>query len=293
MRPTKRRMIVGPLVCAVVSLFLLAPIVIAVILSFTSDESLSFPPSGFSLRWYREIFTNSVWTTRIPVSVQVGLGTALLATVLGTMCAIAITRSSFPGKGLVTGLLLAPLVVPVVALATGEFFVMSGGWTIGGLNFGGGLVGTKTGLVLAHTVLALPYPTLLISTALRQVDPELELAAMSLGAGTISRFRRVTLPLVAPSVLAGAMFAFLTSWDEVVMASFLSSGRVSTVPVQILNELQFALNPTAAAISSLLMLVAVTLIALLTVARRLIRIRQRQAFSARPTIATPETVVLT
>jgi len=288
--PTRRPMVVGPLVCAVVTVVLVAPIVIAVILSFTSANSLSFPPEGLSLRWYRQIFTSSVWTTRIPVSIQVGLSTAVLATALGSLAAVAITRGSFRGKGLVTALLMAPLVVPVVVLATGEFFVMSDGWSIGGLTFGGDLVGTRLGLTLAHTVLALPYPTLLISTALRQVDPELELAAMSLGAGTFSRFRRIVLPLVAPSVLAGAMFAFLTSWDEVVMSSFLSSGRVSTVPVQILNELQFALNPTAAAISSMLMLVAVLLITLLTVARRLFRLRQRRAFS-RPSTTTPGPVL--
>lgn len=291
MRPASRRMVVGPIVCVLVAVILVAPILIAVLLSFTADDSLGFPPSGLSLRWYEEIFTSPVWTSRIPVSIQVALGTAVLATVLGGLCAVAITRAPFRGRGLVTAVLMAPLVVPVVALATGEFFVMSGGWRVGPLTFGGGLVGTTTGLVLAHTVLALPYPTLLIATALRQIDPELELAAMSLGAGPLSRIRRVTLPLVAPSVLAGAMFAFLTSWDEVVLASFLSSGRVSTVPVQILNELQFALNPTAAAISTLLMTVAITLITLATVARRLVRLRQRRSIAVRPTPATPGPVL--
>jgi putative spermidine/putrescine transport system permease protein len=275
-------MVVGPVVCVVVGVVLIAPILIAVVMSFTSESSLTFPPRGLSLRWYSEVFTSSVWTSRIPVSVEVALGTTVLSTVLGTLCAIGISRRPFRGRGLVTALLMAPLIVPVVVLATGEFFVMANGWQVGSFSIGGDLVGTTTGLVLGHTVLALPYPTLLIATALRGLEPELDLAAMSLGAGAWSRFRRVTLPLVAPSALAGAMFAFITSWDEVVIAQFISSGRTSTIPVQIYNELQFALNPTAAAISTMLLAVALSLITLLTVGRRLFRLRQRRAITSRP-----------
>lgn len=275
-------MVVGPVVCVLVAVVLIVPILIAVVMSFTAGNTLTFPPQGFSTRWYSEIFTSPTWTNRIPISIQAALGTMALSTFLGTLCAIGISRRPFRGRGLVTALLMAPLVVPVVVLATGEFFVMANGWQLGGFSFGGHLIGTVPGLILGQTVLALPYPTLLIATALRQFDPELELAAMSLGAGAWSRFRRVTLPLVAPSAVAGALFSFITSWDEVVIAQFISSGRTTTIPVQIYNELSFALSPTAAAISTMLMIVAVSLITLLTVSRRLFRLRQRRSVTVRP-----------
>lgn len=277
-----RRMVVGPLVCVLVAIVLIVPILIAVVMSFTAGTTLTFPPQGYSTRWYTEILTSPTWTARIPVSIQVALGAMVLSTILGTLSAIGISRRPFKGRGLVTALLMAPLVVPVVVLATGQFFVMANGWQLGGFSIGGNLIGTVPGLILGHTVLALPYPTLLIATALRQFDPDLELAAMSLGAGGWSRFRRVTLPLVAPSAVAGAMFAFITSWDEVVIAQFISSGRTSTIPVQIYNELSFALSPTAAAISTMLMGVGISLVTLLTVSRRLFRLRQQRSVTMRP-----------
>jgi putative spermidine/putrescine transport system permease protein len=194
--------------------------------------------------------------------------------VLGTLAALGMTRGKFPGRGLLTALFLAPLVVPIIDLAVGDYFVWALGWQVGPVGFGGGLSGTVPGLILAHTVLAFPFPFITISTALTTVDRTLELAAAGLGANPWRTFRRITLPLIRTGVITGAIFAFLTSWDEVVVASFLASPRVSTVPVQIFTELRQSYDPTAAAISSVLLAAAVVLIGLLA----LIPVLSRRAY---------------
>jgi putative spermidine/putrescine transport system permease protein len=259
--------------CAVLTAgILLAPILVVVPMSFTSSSTLTFPPEGLSLRWYAELLTNPQWTLRIPVSVETAFATAVLATVLGTLAALGMTRGKFPGRGLLTALFLAPLVVPIIDLAVGDYFVWALGWQVGPVGFGGGLAGTVPGLVLAHTVLAFPFPFLTVSTSLTTVDRTLELAAAGLGANPWKTFRKITLPLIRTGVITGAIFAFLTSWDEVVVASFLASPRVSTVPVQIFTELRQSYDPAAAAISSVLLAAAVVLVGLLAliplVARR-------------------------
>jgi putative spermidine/putrescine transport system permease protein len=251
-------------VCALlVAVVLLAPILIVIPMSFTASSTLAFPPEGFSLRWYEELVTLPQWTLRIPVSIQTALATAVLASLLGTTAALGMTRGKFPGRGLLTVLFMAPLVVPIIDLAVGDYFVWALGWQLGPVSFGGGLAGTVPGLVLAHTVLAFPFPFITVSTSLTTVDRTLELAAAGLGANPWTTFRRITFPLIRTGVLTGAVFAFLTSWDEVVVASFLSSSRVSTVPVQIFNELRQSYDPAAAAISTVLLAASVVLVGLL------------------------------
>jgi putative spermidine/putrescine transport system permease protein len=251
--------LISSAVTVVVVIFLVAPIVIVVPMSFTSSTTLEFPPQGFSVRWYQAVFTDPVWQLRVPISVITAVSTALLATVIGTATALGLARGSFPGKRLVFAVVVAPLVVPVVVLATGMFFVWARGWYIGSIQFGGGLDGTILGLILAHTVLAIPFPAIMVSSSLRTVDRNLESAAASLGAGPWTAFRKVTLPLILPGVLAGMAFAFIASWDEAVVATFLASARVSTVPVQIFVLLRESLDPTAAAISTMLLLISIVL----------------------------------
>ncbi len=223
---------------------LLAPILVVVPMSFTNSSTLAFPPEGLSLRWYGELLTNPQWTLRIPVSIETAFATAILATVLGTLAALGMTRGNFPGRGLLTALFLAPLVVPIIDLAVGDYFVWALGWQVGSVGFGGGLAGTVPGLVLAHTV------------------------------NPLRTFRRITLPLIRTGVITGAIFAFLTSWDEVVVASFLASPRVSTVPVQIFTELRQSYDPAAAAVSTVLLASAVVLVGLLA----LIPVLSRRAY---------------
>lgn len=160
------------------------------------------------------------------------------------------------------------MIVPAIVLATGMYFVWAKGWTIGPLVIGGKLVGTITGLVMADTVIAIPLPFILVRASLANLDKTLELAAKNLGASPVTTFLTITFPLILPGILSGLIFAFMTSWDEVVIASFLSSPRVSTVPVAIFQQLRETLDPSAAAISSMLLLVSILLVSLLSVSRR-------------------------
>lgn len=277
----------------VVAAVVLAPIVIVVPMSFTASSTLTFPPEGLSLRWYQELLTNPDWTLRVPVSVETAFATAILATLLGTLAALGMTRGNFPGRGLLTALFLAPLVVPIIDLAVGDYFVWALGWQVGPLGFGGGLVGTVPGLVLAHTVLAVPFPFVTVSTALATVDRTLELAAAGLGANPWRTFRRITLPLISTGVLIGAVFAFLTSWDEVVVASFLASPRVSTVPVQIFTELRQSYDPAAAAISTVLLAAALILVGMLALIPAFGRRAYGRSVTMNNQIASAETAALT
>jgi putative spermidine/putrescine transport system permease protein len=249
-------------------IMLVAPIIIAVSMSFTTSDSLRFPPKGFSLEWYRAVVNEPRWQDRLPVSLEVAAVSALLATTISTLSAFALARTNFRGKNLISILFIAPLIVPTVILGTGDFFVWAKGWQIGSFVFGGKLVGTVLGLILAHTIIALPYPFITVRAGLTNVDPTLELAAKNLGGSPLTVFRTITLPLIMPGVLSGMIFAFIASWDEVVIASFLSNSRVSTVPVQIFSQLREALDPSAAAISSLLLLASMMLFVLLTLTRK-------------------------
>jgi putative spermidine/putrescine transport system permease protein len=252
----------------ITALVLVAPIIMAVMMSFTTSDSLRFPPQGFSLQWYQAVIQEPKWQDRLPVSLQVAIFSAVLATSISTLSAFSLVRSRIPGKNLLSTLFISPLIVPVVVLGTGDFFVWARGWAIGSFSLGGGLVGTIAGLVLAHTIIAMPYPFITVRASLANVDQTLELAAKNLGASPVEVFRTITLPLIMPGILSGMIFAFIASWDEVVIASFLSTSRVSTVPVEIFNQLREALNPAAAAISSLLLLASITLIGLLSLVRK-------------------------
>jgi putative spermidine/putrescine transport system permease protein len=247
---------------------LIAPIFTSVAMSFTTSDSLRFPPEGFSLKWYQAVINEPKWQDRLPVSMTVAVLSALLATTVSTLTAFALVRSNVRGKNLISILFIAPLIVPIVVLGTGDFFVWANGWRIGSLSFGGKLIGTILGLVLAHTVIALPYPFVTVRASLVNVDRNLELAATNLGANPITTFFTITLPLILPGVVSGLIFSFIASWDEVVLASFLSTSRLSTVPVQIFQQLRDSLDPSAAAISSLLLLVSVILIGLLSLTQR-------------------------
>ena len=251
-----------------VVIILVAPILISVAMSFTTSENLSFPPVGFSLKWYQDVINGPKWQDRLPVSITVAILSALIATSISTLAAFALTRSKVRGSNLISILFIAPIIVPAIVLATGMYFVWAKGWSIGSFSIGGKLVGTIAGLVMADTVLAIPYPFILVRASLANVDESLELAAKNLGASPVTSFLTITFPLILPGILSGLIFAFMTSWDEVVIASFLSSPRVSTVPVAIFQQLRETLDPSAAAISSMLLLVSVVLVSLLSLVRR-------------------------
>lgn len=238
--------------------FLMAPTLVVVPMSFTASHSLTFPPEGFSTRWYEKMLTDPQWSTGFVNSAQVAFLTAILATALGTLAALGTVRGRFPGRSAVNALVLSPLIVPVIIIAIGMFSVFVR-WKI---------AGTIVGLVLAHTALAVPFVVVNVATSLRTMDRNLELAAQGLGAGPVRTFRRITLPLILPGVLAGGLFAFITSWDEVVVSIFLTSARFRTLPVEMWEQVRQVVDPTVAAVSTTLLAVTSTLLVLVFVVRR-------------------------
>lgn len=243
-----------------VIVFLLAPMAIVLIISFSAAPFLTFPPPGFSLQWYAKLFGNPAWTTTLATSVAIVIPTGVIATVLGTAAALALARAAVPGKRIITGLLMAPLVVPVIVIAAALY----GAFAPLGLN------GTLTGFVLAHVVLTLPYVISTVSAALAVVDPGYEAAALTLGATPWIAFRRILLPLIAPGVLSGLLFAMVVSFDELVVSLFISTPTFRPVTVQMWSDVLGDVDPTIAAIGSLLFGASVAVLAIeaLTARRR-------------------------
>ena len=228
---------------ALVLLFLVAPLFVVVPLSFNNDPFFSLPIHIYSLRWFRDFFGNERWIASLKNSILAAAFTTVLATVLGTMAALGLTRPNFPFRRTVMALLISPMIVPVVIVAVGDY-----------LLFGAfGLTNTRTGLVLAHTVLAVPFVVITVSATLSTYDPVLTRAARSLGAPPLSTFWRVTLPVILPGVIAGAVFAFATSFDEVVVALFMTSAEQRTLPVQMFSGIRDQINPTIMAAATLLL----------------------------------------
>ena len=238
--------------------YLLAPTLVIVPMSFTEARILSFPPEGFTLAWYERMVTDRQWSTGLVNSFQVAILTAILATVLGTLAALGLSRGRFLGRTAVNALVLSPLIVPVVVIAIGMF----------GLFVQWRIAGSLIGLVVAHTALALPFVVVAVSTSLRTMDRNLELAAANLGADPWRTFTRITFPIILPGVLTGAIFAFITSWDEVVIAIFMTSARFRTLPVEMWEQVRQAVDPTVAAVSTTLLVVTTALLVLLLVVRR-------------------------
>lgn len=229
------------LLAACVGIYLLLPVLIVVPMSFSDSSFLSFPPDKFSTRWYQALLDDPAWLESAMASLRVALLAAASSVVLGVLAALALVRGSIPFRNTISAILLAPLIVPYVIVGLSVYIAF--------LKIG--LTETTLGFVLVHTALAVPYVTINVATGLIGVDRRLEMAAMNLGAGPISTFFRITLPLIAPSVLAGALFAFITSWDEVVTAIFLSGPELTTMPVKMWSGIRVQIDPTVAAISSL------------------------------------------
>jgi putative spermidine/putrescine transport system permease protein len=238
--------------------YLLAPTLVIVPMSFTQAHILSFPPTGFSLQWYEQMLTDPQWSRGLINSAQVAVLTALAATVLGTLAALGLVRGRFPGRTIVNAVALSPLIVPVVIIAIGMFSLFARAK----------IAGSLFGLVAAHTALALPFVVVNVGTSLRTMDRNLELAAANLGADPARTFLRITLPIILPGVLAGAIFSFITSWDEVVVAIFLTTARFRTLPVEMWEQVRQVVDPTVAAVSTTLLVVTTTLLLLVLVVRR-------------------------
>ena len=238
-------------------LLMIFPILILYPLSFSSASYLQFPPPEFSTRWYENYFSRRDWVRPTIISFQIGFVVMILGTVIGTAAAIALVRGSFPAKKAVLGLLLSPIIVPTIISAVALYYLFASY----------GLVGTRTALALAHLTLAVPFVIVVVASALERVDPALEQAAWTLGATKFTTFRRVTLPLIRPAVITAAFFAFLASFDEVVIAIFLSGVRIKTLPKRIWEGIREDIDPTTAAVAALLVTLSLVLIILAEVQR--------------------------
>jgi putative spermidine/putrescine transport system permease protein len=258
-------------IAGLVLFYLILPILVVIPLSFSSASYLSFPPPGFSLHWYRNFFTRADWISSAWLSIWVGLAVTVLATTLGTPASVALVRGRFAGKGLVNAFILSPLIVPGIIVAIGIYFFYARL----------GVVGNPIALVLAHTCLAVPFVVINVSATLYGFDERLEYAAMSLGASPWGAFRQVTLPLIRPGVLAGSLFAFITSFDELIVALFVSGTTAVTLPRRMWEGIRFEIDPTIAAVSTIL--VAFSGALLLTA--ELLRRRSERLRTASPTAA--------
>ncbi len=251
-------------ICVLVGVYVLAPLAIVIIVSFSAAPFLQFPPPGFSLRWYDTLFGDPDWISSILVSIRILVPASLLATLLGTAAAYALVRGRIPGAGFILACLMLPVIVPGIITAAALF----------GVYRGLGLNGTLTGLVIGHTVLVTPYVVATVSAALRTLDDRLEDAAATLGAPPWAAFRRVTLPLLSPAVLSGMLFAMVISFDELIVSLFVSTARIRPVPVQMWSNLRGDFDPTIAAIASLCFVFALVALLLDMILRRRIGVER-------------------
>lgn len=224
--------------------YMLSPLVVTLIISFSSALFLTFPPPGFSMQWYEKMFNNPVWTRTLWTSIKILVPAAIVATVFGTAAALALSRMESRWALAIRGILMAPLIIPVIITAAGIFGVFRI-W---------GLYGTLTGLIIAHVILTLPYVLSTVSANLMVFDKRLVDAAAICGAPPWTAFRRITLPLISPSVMSGMLFAMVISFDELIVSLFLSTPRVRPVTVQMWSNIRGDTDPTIAAIATVLFL---------------------------------------
>ncbi|MCB1719008.1 MAG: ABC transporter permease [Candidatus Competibacteraceae bacterium] len=234
-----------PLVAGFVLLLLQLPVIIVVLASVTETSYLTVPPKGFTLDWYARVLGDASYIKAILFSFTLAVATTILALICGTAAAYALVRRKVPGGEAISALLTAPLVFPavVIAVALLQFYTLTG------------VRGTFGALAAAHLLITLPYVVRSVLASLSGVDPALEEAARTLGANSWTAFRKVTLPLIRPGLVAGGIFSFIVSFDNVPVSIFLVSVRQTTLPVKIFAAVEHGIDPGIAAISTLLILV--------------------------------------
>jgi putative spermidine/putrescine transport system permease protein len=235
---------------AVMMFLLVAPTLIVMPMSFSASQYLEFPPREWSLRWYENYFSSLAWMDATRTSLVAAFLTMLVATPLGTAAAYGLSASKHPLGRHVFLLLITPIMIPVILIAIGAFYAY--------VQLG--IVNTMTGLVIAHTLLALPLVMIVVSSGLASYDVSQEMAARSLGASRLKAFMLVTLPQIRFSVITAALLSFLTSFDEVIVALFVSGGEHSTLTRNMFNALRDQIDPTIAAISTIMIIISTALL---------------------------------
>jgi ABC-type spermidine/putrescine transport system permease subunit II len=225
-------------------LFLVFPIFVIIPISFGESQFLRFPPEEIGLRWYRAYFSDPVWVEATLLSLKIGLFASLIATFTGTLAVLALERHIRVGRAALTYVITSPIIIPHIFIALGVF--------IFAVRFG--FTNSEIALVGAHSMVAMPFVVLIVGASLRQIDPTIERAARVLGAGPIRAFFTATFPSLLPAIVAAGVFAFFVSFDELIIAQFLLSGK-ETLPMRIWADLQLDISPTVAAVASLLIVV--------------------------------------
>jgi mannopine transport system permease protein len=238
-------------------LFLILPTLIILPISLGGAEFLQFPPQSLSLRWYEEYVSDPGWIRPTTFSFEIAIIVTLVASVVGTLAALALVRGSLRGRPALNALVIAPLIVPAIVYAIAVLF-----W-LGPLRW----TGTLHGFVLVHSAMAVPYVVLLVSAALYRVDPSLELAAVSLGASRGRAIIGVTLPLVVPAIVAGAAFAFLASFDDATVSFFISGVSDKSLPRKMFENIEFSVSPVVAVVSTLVTVVSIGLLGIARLAQ--------------------------
>ena len=286
-------------ICAAIFFFLIAPIVVVIPLSFNAepyftftDRMLSFDPAGYSLRWYDSLLTfgmqqpdaprdlnwwldawhNAKWIKATKSSVIIGVFSTIVATVLGTLAALGLSRPEMPFRRAIMAVLISPMIVPIIITATGMFFFYSNpceplSWV--GIRLEcGRLAGTYVGVILAHATLGIPFVIITVTATLVGFDHSLSRAAASLGANPRTTFFRVVMPLILPGVISGALFAFVTSFDEVVAVLFIAGPDQQTIPRQMWNGIREQISPAILAVATLLVVFSIALLTAVEMLRR-------------------------
>jgi putative spermidine/putrescine transport system permease protein len=245
------------LICGLILTYLILPIFIVIPISFSSASYLKFPPEAFSLRWYRHYLSSELWVSSTLLSLKVAFLTTLFSTVMGVPASFALVRYTFRGKSLLFGLIMSPLVVPIIISAIAIYFLYAD------LR----MIGSISGLVLAHSLLALPKVVIVVTATLKGFDVNLEHAAMNLGANPLRTFKEITFPLIRPAVISGALFAFITSFDELIITMFICGNSI-TLPQRMWNAIRFEIDPTIAAISTILVVLSIVILLGIEMLRR-------------------------
>ena len=272
-------------ICVAIFVFLIAPILIIIPLSFNAEpyftftsKMLTLDPEGYSLRWYDRLLThgmlapegpsgwawwvdswqNARWVRAAKNSVIIGFFATIVATVLGTIAALGLSRPEMPYRRVIMALLISPMIVPIIITATGLFFFYSSA----------NLSGTYIGIILAHATLGIPFVIITVTATLSGFDQSLTRAAANLGASPTRTFFRVTMPLILPGVIAGALFAFVTSFDEVVAVLFLAAPEQQTIPREMWNGIREQISPAILAIATILVIISILLLTAIELLRR-------------------------
>lgn len=252
-------------IAGAILVFLITPILVVMPLSFNAEDfftftskMLAFDPEGYSLKHYRDFLTNTEWTSAVKNSLTIAPVATLISVSLGTLAAIGLSQSHVPGKQAIMAILISPMIVPLIISATGMYFFYS---KIG-------IVGTYWGVVLAHAVLGIPFVIITVTATLVGFDKSLVRAAANMGANPVTTFFRVQMPLILPGVISGGLFAFITSFDEVVVVLFIGSAELQTLPWQMFTGLREQISPTILAAATILVGISILLLALVEALRR-------------------------